>query len=92
MFSCQSVTSTERRLHPTVFRLVVAGGLCFLFHNSVAASSLKPVWKSVRLQPEGIALSSPGTSQHFVISGEHTDGRENDVTSRVGSHRRIQQW
>ena len=81
MFPCQNVISKERRPSSTLFRLVVAGGLCFLFDNSVAASSSKPVWKSVRLEPEGIALSSPGTSQHFVITGTDSEGTEKDVTN-----------
>lgn len=43
-----------------------------------APSNLK--WRSVRLEPHGIALSSPGASQHFTITGADSEGAEKDVT------------
>ncbi len=38
-----------------------------------AASNL--VWKSIRFEPGAIVLSSPGASQHFVVSGIGSGGR-----------------
>jgi hypothetical protein len=46
---------------------------------SYAAVS-KLAWKSIRFEPASIVFSSPGVSQHFVVSGIGSDGREQDVT------------
>ncbi len=36
--------------------------------------------KVLRVEPEGIVLSSPGASQHFLVTAVSSDGTETDVT------------